>query len=115
MTHGALAATDHDAHEHPSEKKYIQIAIILTLITLIEVAIYYIEWMHDSGLLVPALFILSIMKFLTVIGYYMHLKFDPPLFKYIFLSALVGSIAVIGALIALLTVHRIDYGFGGLF
>ncbi len=53
-----MAATaDHGEHEHPSERKYIQIAIILTIITAIEVAIYYIDWMHDSGALVPLLFI----------------------------------------------------------
>jgi cytochrome c oxidase subunit 4 len=113
MTHGALAAADHGEHEHPSEQKYIKIAIILTIITAIEVAIYYVDWMHDSGVLVPALFILSIGKFLTVIGYYMHLKFDSPLFRYMFIAALIGSLAVIGALIALLRVHTIDFGPGG--
>ncbi len=115
MTHGALAATDHGEHEHPSEKKYIQVAIFLTIVTIIEVAIYYVDWMHDSGVLVPLLFVLSIFKFVTVVGYFMHLKFDAPLFKYIFIAALVGSLAVIGALIALLSVHRTDYGVSGLF
>ena len=117
MTHGALAVSGHnepEEHAHPSEQKYIKIAIILTIITIVEVAIWYIEWMHDSGVLVPALFVLSIGKFLTVIGYYMHLKFDAPLFRYIFLAALIGSLGVIGALIVLLRVHMIDFGPGGL-
>ena len=114
MTHGALAAADHGEHEHPSERKYIQIAIILAIITAVEVAIWYVDWMHDSGVLVPALFILSIAKFLTVIGYYMHLKFDSPLFRWMFIAALLGSLAVIGALIALLRTHAIDYSLGGL-
>lgn len=114
MTHGALAVADHGEHEHPSPRKYIQIAIILTIITLVEVAIYYIDWMHDSGVLVPALFVLSIAKFLTVIGYYMHLKFDAPIFRYMFIAALIVSLAVIGALIALLRTHTIDFGSGGL-
>ncbi|MGD9714231.1 MAG: cytochrome C oxidase subunit IV family protein [Thermomicrobiales bacterium] len=114
MTHGALASADHGEHEHPSERKYVEIAIFLTIITLIEVAIWYIDWMHDTGALVPTLFVLSILKFVTVIGYYMHLKFDAPLFRYMFVAGLVGSLAVIGALIALLSTHRIDYSFGGI-
>ena len=52
-------ATDH-AHEHPSDRKYVEIAIILTIITAIEVAIYYVEWFHDSGALVPTLIVLSL-------------------------------------------------------
>ncbi len=114
MSHGALAATDHGEHAHPSERKYIQIAIMLTIITIIEVAIYYVDWMHDSGVLVPALFVLSIAKFITVIGYYMHLKFDAPLFRYMFLAGLIGGIAVMGAVWVLIVVHRIDYAFSWL-
>jgi cytochrome c oxidase subunit 4 len=115
MAHGATTGTvepaDH-SHGHPSERKYIEIAIILTAITLIEVVIYYIEWMHDSGVLVPTLFVLSIAKFVTVVGYYMHLKFDDPRFRYIFAGGLVIAVAVIGALFVLHTTHRIDYSFG---
>ena len=76
MSHGALAATEHGEHEHPSERKYIEIAIFLAIITAVEVAIWYVDWMHDSGALVPTLVFLSIFKFVTVVGYYMHLKFD---------------------------------------
>lgn len=111
MSHGAMAvATDHGEHAHPTERKYIQIAIILTFITIVEVAIYYIDWMHDSGVLVPALFVLSAAKFVTVIGYYMHLKFDAPFFRYLFLAGLIGALAVMGALYVLIVTHRIDYG-----
>lgn len=110
MSHGAADTTD--AHEHPSDRKYIQIAIILAIITLVEVAIYYIDWVHDTGVLVPALIVLSLAKFVTVIGYYMHLKFDAPLFRYMFGSGLAVSVAVIGALVALEVTHRIDYSFG---
>jgi cytochrome c oxidase subunit 4 len=115
MTHHALTTmpepVDH-SHPHPTERKYIQIAIILTIITIVEVAIYYVDWMHDSGALVPALFVLSIAKFITVVGYYMHLKFDDPRFRYIFMGGLALALGVIGALYALLIVHRIDIAFG---
>jgi cytochrome c oxidase subunit IV len=116
MAHGAASApmrgADHaHEHEHPSDRKYVQIAIFLTIVTLVEVIIYYIDWMHDSGALVPTLFVLSAAKFVTVVGYYMHLKFDAPLFRQMFIGGLVVSIAVIIAVIILLVTHRIDYGF----
>ena len=68
---------DDDAHAgHPGELTYIKVAAILALITVSEVVIYYVQWMHDSGALVPTLLVLSAIKFATVIAYFMHLKFE---------------------------------------
>jgi cytochrome c oxidase subunit 4 len=86
------AEHDAKAHAHPTEMTYIKIAIILAIITVIEVAIYYIE--SASSILVPALVILSAIKFITVVGYFMHLKFDDRMLAGIFGSALAVSLAV---------------------
>jgi cytochrome c oxidase subunit 4 len=86
------AEHDATAHAHPTEMTYIKIAIILALITVIEVAIYYIE--SFSTILVPALLALSAFKFVTVVGYFMHLKFDSKWLSGIFASALIVSLAV---------------------
>jgi cytochrome c oxidase subunit 4 len=119
MTHGAGSAAIHGEghggahgageHAHPGERTYIEVAIILAIITVIEVAIYYIEWMHDAGVLVPALLILSAGKFATVVGYYMHLKFDDRRFLWIFASGLVVALAIVLTLKALFYWHMIDY------
>ena len=87
-------STQHDAtaHEHPGEMTYIKVAIFLAVITVIEVAIYYIE--SFDTILVPALVVLSAIKFVTVVGYFMHLKFDDKKLAGIFGSALVISLAV---------------------
>ena len=77
----------------------MRIAIILTIITIIEVAIYYIEGIRDF--LVPLLIILSVGKFIAVVAYFMHLKFDDRRFTVMFVSALILSIAVIGALVVM--------------
>lgn len=106
--HTPATSVDHD-HGHPTERVYIRIAIILTAITAIEVAIYYIDWMHDTGALVPVLVVLSVAKFVTVIGYYMHLKFDNPLFRWMFVAGLVVSIGIVAALAVLHYSHRISY------
>ncbi len=103
------ASEDH-SHAHPSESVYIRIAIILTAITTAEVAIYYIDWFHTSGALVPALVIMSAIKFVTVIGYYMHLKTDDIRYRYTFLFGLVLALGIMGGLSVLIRTHKIEYG-----
>lgn len=83
---------DLHGHDHPSQAKYVQIAGILAIITAIEVAIYYIEAISDF--LVPILILLSAVKFVIVVGYFMHLKFDSKILTWTFAAAMVISVAV---------------------
>jgi cytochrome c oxidase subunit 4 len=79
---------------HPSPRQYVMIALILTVITAIEVAIYYIEAIRD--LLVPFLLAFSLLKFVLVVGYFMHLKFDSRLFRRLFVTGLILALIVFG-------------------
>lgn len=88
----SATAHAHDEHAHPSLQAYVRIAIILAIITAIEVAIYYIPAMQD--VLVPALVVLSAIKFVMVVGYFMHLKFDDSLLTFIFGAAFIVSIII---------------------
>ncbi|MSQ26553.1 MAG: cytochrome C oxidase subunit IV [Dehalococcoidia bacterium] len=91
----AVPAEHHRAHPGPGE--YIKIAVILAVITLVEVAVYYVPSL--SGALTPILMVLSTIKFSMVVLWFMHLKFDSVLFSYLF----VGGLGIAGAvLIALL-------------
>lgn len=101
MASHAPAHGGHDAHEghHPTPADYVRIAIILSIITIVEVIIYYIPQMR--GILVPILLLLSIVKFLAVVGYFMHLKNDKRLFRLSFAAALVLSLAVFLAMLAM--------------
>ena len=74
-------------------------AIILAIVTAIEVAIYYVDAIRDF--LVPLLIILSVGKFIAVVGYFMHLKMDNRLFRWIFVAGLVISMSVVLALIVM--------------
>ena len=99
---GTKPGTDHevDHHaDHPGERIYINVALILVAVTAIEVAIYYIDAL--SGILVPALLILSLFKFVAVVGYFMHLKMDDVRFRWMFLAGLIISSSVVLALLAL--------------
>ncbi len=104
-----LPEEDH-GQEHLTDAVYIKIAIILAAITTIEVAIYYIDWFHRSGTLVPALVIFSLIKFVTVISYFMHLKVDDKRYRYIFICGLLLALGIVSALVALMRTHQIEYG-----
>lgn len=107
-----LYADDHhdDAHAgHPGELTYIKVAVLLALITIIEVAIYYIQWMDDKNLLVPALIVLSAVKFFTVVSYFMHLKFDSRLLSYTFIVGLLFGGGLILSFMGLFGTHELDY------
>lgn len=91
----SITANDHahvDAHEHPSLSAYVRIAILLAIITAVEVAIYYIP--AFESILVPTLVALSAIKFVMVVGYFMHLKFDDKLITFVFSAALIASLVV---------------------
>jgi cytochrome c oxidase subunit 4 len=86
-------------HAHPGFPTYIRIALILTVITAIEVAVYYVDALRPA--LVPILIVLSIVKFVLVVGYFMHLKFDPRLLSGLFVFGLAIALAVFLGLVAL--------------
>jgi cytochrome c oxidase subunit 4 len=84
---------------HASNQTYVIIAVILAIITAVEVAVWYLPSIH--GILVPALIILSIAKFLLVVGYFMHLKYDNPLFRFMFFFGLIVALSVYLTVLAL--------------
>lgn len=109
---GSMPALDSEHEEHhPELSTYVWIAILLAIVTAVEVAIYYIP--AFEGILVPVLIVLSAVKFLFVIGYFMHLKMDPKLLAGIFGSALIVSMAVYIAVGIMMRDKSVEYFFGG--
>jgi len=98
MTDPAHGATPVE-HAHPGAKQYVAIAIVLLVMTVLEVAIFYIPSMHV--ILVPSLLTLSACKFALVAMFYMHLKFDARLFTWLFFLPMLLAVAVILALMKL--------------
>lgn len=91
-------------HEHPSWKQYKWVALWLTLITVMEVWIYYTSF-ATTALFVPTLLILSATKFTIVVLFYMHLKYDHRLFRALFTGPLIIAVSTLLALVALFS-HR---------
>jgi cytochrome c oxidase subunit IV len=74
-------------HTHPSPVKYVGIAVLLAVITALEVALYYIAM--PEALLVVLLLILATAKFALVAGFFMHLKFDSPMLRRVFVTGII--------------------------
>jgi cytochrome c oxidase subunit IV len=95
-----------ELQHHPSPGQYVKIAVILAVLTAIEVAVAYIDAL--SGVLIPVLGALAVAKFAIVVGYFMHLKFDSKLFRYLFVTGL--GFALVVFLIVLLIFFEAEGG-----
>lgn len=91
---------------HSSPFQYVMIAVVLCVITAVEVGLYYIEDDLPTALYVGLLLSLALVKFVMVASLYMHLSSDKPIFKRFFITGGVG--AVILYTIVLTTLHIWD-------
>jgi caa(3)-type oxidase subunit IV len=78
-------------HAHPDDKKYVVIALILGLFTAIEVLTYFVDF---GGAAIPTLLVLMVTKFAMVVLYFMHLRFDSPVFMRLFVTGLILAVSV---------------------
>lgn len=86
-------ASDTSHAAHPTPLLYVKIALLLAALTGIEVALFYLEE-TVGALAVPLLIILAFLKFVIVIGYYMHLRYEKPLLSRFFSAGFVLAILV---------------------
>ena len=95
----APAAAAHAHGEHPTWSTYWKVALILTVITAVEVSAYYIPAWETSWIYVPSMLIMSAVKFVIVVAFYMHLKYDHKLFRSLFTGPLIiAAVTLIGLL-----------------
>ena len=87
-----------EVHEHPTWKQYKWVARILTLITVVEVWVYYTPF-TESPFFAPVLLVMSAVKFAIVVLFYMHLKYDHKIFKALFTGPLIIAISTLLALL----------------
>ena len=92
--------TEHEGHEHPSDWAYIKIALILAVITAVEVFTYFESVFNWGSFLIPSLLLMMVVKFWLVATWFMHLKFDNPIFYKMFVG---GLVLAVGVYIATLT------------
>ena len=102
-------------HSHPSPALYFKVALILFVLTALEVAAYEAgrggmgPGIHDifAPIVVMLLLVLSAAKFILVAMFYMHLKQDPKLLSNLFVWPILLAASIIGALIVILSYWRV--------
>jgi cytochrome c oxidase subunit 4 len=96
----APAADQHpvaaEEHSHPGPRQYVLIAIVLVILTAVEVATSYLEGHVNSNLLIVALGIMAAVKFFLVASWYMHMKQDSNVFRRLFITGMVLASIVYG-------------------
>lgn len=97
----APAASLPSAHDHGHEESkfaiYVQIAMLLAVITGVEIIGVYLPF--AKWFIVTALVVLSLVKFLFVIFYFMHLRWDKPFCTILFFIGLVLAGGTVWALL----------------
>ena len=94
-----------DDQAHGGPKLYWIFCAVLCVFTFLEWLIFDMRepWGISSAVMVPLLSAMSLVKFIMVVGWYMHLKYDPKWMKTMFIFALAmggGTAAVLHLLMA---------------
>ena len=97
--------------QHPSVDVYLRVAVVLVILTVLEVGVFYVPAFHP--VLVPVLLVLSAAKFTLVVMFYMHLKADSKIFTFLFGAPLMLAVLVLVALLLLLLGALTLRGAGG--
>ncbi len=75
---------------HPTPAMYWKIAVVLAGLTAVEVAMYYINRsLHLAVVNTLALLVLAALKFVIVIGFYMHLRYEKAMLSRFFTAGFV--------------------------
>jgi mono/diheme cytochrome c family protein/heme/copper-type cytochrome/quinol oxidase subunit 4 len=107
--HAHAQAHDHGEgeHTHSHVKLYTITAVVLSVITFVELLVVPDIWQLvfgpgakelDNSIVVPSLYVLAALKFIGVIALFMHLKDDNKIFSFLFLSPLFIAVAMITVL-----------------
>lgn len=100
-TETEVAETDtaeHADESHgPSDALFIQVFVVLALITGLEVVVSYLD---IGPFFLPVLLGLMIIKFFTVVLIFMHVKYDDKIFGRLFYIGLAGAMVLYLAVLA---------------
>ena len=76
----------------PRRANYLGIFIILIVLTLVETLVSYVQ---QETIKFPVLIVLSLIKAVLVLLYFMHLKFDSRVYTYLFVAGCVLVIPLV--------------------
>lgn len=88
---------------HPNNALYVKVAAFLAVITAVEVAISYMDL--AAWITIASLLALSVVKFVAVVGWFMHLKFDNPLLRKPFITGMVIALLIYTVVLLNMLLH----------
>lgn len=93
--------------EHATVGTYLRVALILSLITALELGVIYIRRL--APIVVPLLLVMSAAKFTMVVLFFMHLRYDRRVLSVVFAGPL---LIALGLAVALMTLSGAFLVFG---
>ncbi len=109
-----MQATDAERHDqtlppedvhHPGPRQYVVVAIVLAVITALEVGLFYVDVLPfevPNAVVTALLMVMMVLKFGIVAAWFMHLRFDSRIFRRLFVA---GIILAIGMSISSVTLY----------
>jgi cytochrome c oxidase subunit 4 len=89
----------HATSGHASTRTYLMVAVILTLVTAMEFGAIYIREL--TPILVPLLLVMSVAKFVLVVLFFMHLRYESRALSVVFAGSLIIAVGIALALMTL--------------
>jgi len=99
-SHAAPAAAHAPGEGHASVQTYVRVAVVLGILTAIEIGALYVPGL-PKHLLVTLLLVFSVLKFALVVAFFMHLRYDNKVLTALFVGPLLIAMIIILALMAL--------------
>lgn len=85
--------------DHATVRTYVAVAVVLTVITALEVGVIYIRQL--APIIVPLLLVMAAAKFALVALFFMHLRYDARALGGLFVGALGIAVSLAVALMTL--------------
>ena len=86
-------------HEPPTVGTYVRVALVLTVVTALEVGVIYVRRL--APIVVPLLLAMSMAKFALVVLFFMHLRYDSRALAVLFCGPLALATGLVLALMTL--------------
>jgi cytochrome c oxidase subunit IV len=103
-THASPSAAHAPGEGHATVQTYIRVAVVLGILTAIEIGALYVPGLPNH-LLVTLLLVFSVFKFGLVVAFFMHLRYDNKLLTALFVGPLLIAMLIILALMALFSAY----------
>ncbi|MFN0029399.1 MAG: cytochrome C oxidase subunit IV family protein [Acidimicrobiales bacterium] len=95
-THAAPADTAHEAHPN-RDRTYVIVALVLAAITGLETFTYFESVVDFGRATMPLLLVCMVVKFYLIAAFFMHLRWDHPILRRVFITGILIALFVYAA------------------